>query len=303
MKIYTTVTKITLPILFMAYALIASAQQQILIVQSIQPCSKGEQPSYQLLVPQAKLKTVETAWKQYLKNKSKGKPEEQNGEWIIYGAVNKNVAPEGFNVFSKLLETTEGVILTAWFMRSDSSFISRETAADKTLAVEKYLHDFAVIAYREAVKDELAEENKKLSALENDLEQLIKDEEKANKKINEAQRSINRTKTEIRTNENDQKLKSDQIAKQKLTVESLKSTPGEAQKKSEKTLKQMENELKKLINANEKLHKQIDKWEKEIREEGRNIEKSKQDQYQKRSDIDKQKFLVKSLTDKLNNIK
>ncbi|MCW5908402.1 MAG: hypothetical protein KIS94_11120 [Chitinophagales bacterium] len=280
-----------------------SAQQKIRVVQLIQNCSKGEQNAYQTIIPQATLKDVEKDWKTYIKAKSKGKVEERSGEIFIYGAVNKNIAPEGFNLFSTLLETTEGVLLTAWFMRADSVFMSRETAPDKTLAAEKYLYDFAIIEYKAAVKNELNAENKKLAALESDLKQLINDEEKASKKINENERSISRTRTEIRTNENDQRLKKDQITKQKATVESLKSTPGDAQKAAEKTLKGLENELKKLVNENERLHKQIDKAEKEIREEQRNVDRSKQDQYLKRSDIDRQKTVCKSVADKLSNIK
>lgn len=289
-------TATTLPFL-------TSAQQKIKILQLIQTCSKGEQSAYQTIIPQATLKDVEKNWKTYIKTKSKGKVEERNGEIFIYGAVNKNLAPEGFNLFSTLLETTEGVLLTAWFMRNDSVFISRETAPDKTLAAEKYLYDFAIAEYKAAVKNELNAENKKLTALESDLKQLINDEEKANKKINENQRAINRTRTEIRTNENDQRLKQDQITKQKITVESLKNASDDAQKAAEKTLKRLENELKKLVNENERLYKQIDKAEKEIREQQRNIDRSKQDQYLKRSDIDKQKMLCKSIEDKLNNIK
>lgn len=295
--------KLAVLVVALVFAFSASAQREILVAQSIQACSKGEQPAYQVLIPEAKLKAVESNWKKKLRNKSKGKVEEQGGELIIYGAIDKNVAPEGFNVFSKLLETTEGVLLTAWFMRSDSSFISRETAADKTLAAEKYVRDFAVEEYKEVVKAELNGEQKKLSDLEGDLKQLVNEEEKANKKINENERSIGRTKTEIRTNEADQKLKSDQIAKQKTTVESLKNTPGDAYKEAEKTLKGMENEQKKLVNENEKLHKQIDKWEADIREEQRNIARSIQEQYQKRADIDKQKNVAKAVEEKLSNIK
>ncbi len=295
--------KLAVLLIALVFVYSASAQREILVAQSVQLCSKGEHASYQVLIPEAKLKAVESDWKKKLRNKSKGKVEEQGGELIIYGAVDKNVAPEGFNVFSKLLETTEGVLLTAWFMRSDSSFISRETATDKTLAAEKYVRDFAVEEYKEVVKAELNSEQKKLSDLEGDLKQLVNEEEKANKKINEDERSISRTKTEIRTNEADQKLKSDQIAKQKATVESLKNTPGDAYKEAEKTLKGMENELKKLVNENEKLHKQIDKWEADIREQQRAIHKSTQDQYQKRADIDKQKSVVKAVEDKLGNIK
>ncbi len=276
--------------------------QSISIQQSTQPCSHGEQPSFQLLIPQAKLKDVERDWTRYLKTKAKGKPEEVAGEIAMYGAVKKNVAPDGFNVFSKLLETTEGVMLTAWFMRSDSAFMSKEKDSNQALAVELYLQNFAVPEYKAIVKDELKSENKKLEDLQNDLKGFINAEEKSNSKINENERSISRNKTQLRTNENDQKNQQNRIGQQKVVVESLKRTPGDAYKEAEKTLKEMENELKKLVNENEKLNKQIDKWEKEIREEGRNIDQSKQDQSLKNTDIEKQRRVVKSVENKLKSI-
>lgn len=295
--------KLAVLVVALVFAFSASAQREILVAQSIQACSKGEQPAYQVLIPEAKLKNVENGWKKKLKAKSKGKLESINGEWIIYGAVDNNIAPDGFNVFSKLLETTEGVILTAWFMRSDSVFISRNTVADKSLAVEKYMRDFAVEEYRQVVQAELNAENKKLSDLESELKQLINTEEKANKKINENERSISRTKSEIRSNEGDQKTKEAEVKKQKGVAESLKVTPGDAYKEAQKTLKQLEGELKKLVSENEKMHKQIDKMEAEIREEQRNIARSIQEQYQKRADIDKQKKVAKAVEEKLSNIK
>lgn len=276
--------------------------QTIPIQQSTQPCSHGDQPAFQLLIPEAKLKDIERDWTRYLKAKAKGKTEEIAGEIVMYGAVKKNIAPDGFNVFSKLLETTEGVMITAWFMRSDSAFMSKEKDSNQTLAVEKYLQDFAIPEYKSIVKGELNSENKKLSDLQNDLKGFINSEEKSNSKINENERSINRNKTQIRTNENDQKNQQSRIGKQKTVVESLKSTPGDAYKEAGKTLKEMENGLKKLVNENEKLNKQIDKWEKEIREEGRNIDQSKQDQSLKNTAIERQRAVVKSVEDKLKSI-
>ena len=279
------------------------AQSTIAVEQTAQTFSRGEQPAYRVLIPKAKLKDVSNDWNKYLKTKSKGKVEEVNGETVIYGAVNKNVAPDGFNVFSKLLETTEGVQLTAWFMRSDSTFMSWKVDENQSKAVEKYMSDFGAAEYRDVVGAELKGEQKKLDELEKELKGFINEEEKSSKNINEAERSIERTKTEIKTNEGDQKLKSDQVAKQKAVVESLKATPGDAYKEADKTLRGFENELKKLINDNEKMHKQIDKAEKDIREERRNIDKSKQDQYAKRADIDKQRAVVKQVQEKLDGIK
>jgi hypothetical protein len=290
--------------LFTAVTLLSAtfAQADLTVTEKLRPNSKGTFNSFQVTIPQAKLKEVNRDWQKYLRDDANGKPEEINGEIIMRGAVNKNISPNPFIVYSKLLETNEGVVLTAWITEDDSVFISSELSNDKDLAAKKYVRDFAVQEFKEVVKEELSREKKTLDNLEDELKSFINDEDESRKKINEYERRIQRNRTAIGTNEGDQKNKIDQITAQKKTAESLRNMP-DAYKEANKTLKTYEDELKKLQKENEKLHKEIDAWQKDIRNEERNIDKSKADQKIKTEQIEKQKVVVKTVEEKLAAIK
>lgn len=277
--------------------------QNIEILDGERTFSKGTFPSYQFTIPQAYLKDVSKNWQKYIKAGSKGKVAEANGETIIAGAVNKNVSGTTFDIYSTLVETTEGVRLTAWLVGPDSAYISKANNTDRDLAAQKYLHDFAVEAYKDAVSRELKEQQDGLKALEDNLKEFIKEEEKSNKKINENERSIDRQKNAIKASENDQKNKADQIGAQKKVVEQQKAISEDAAKAAAKVQKDFEKELKQLEKDHEKLSKEIDKWEAEIREEGRNIDKTKQNQRLKNDSIEKQKLIIKAIEEKLAAIK
>lgn len=277
--------------------------QNIEILDGERTFSKGTFASYQFTIPQAYLKDVSKDWQKYIKAGSKGKVAEENGETSIAGAVNKNVSGTTFDVYSTLVETTDGVRMTVWLTGPDSAYISKANNTDKDLAAQKYLHDFAVEAYKDAVGRELKEQQDGLKSLEDNLKEFIKDEEKSNKKINEDERSIERQKNAIKMNDNDQKNKAEQIGAQKKLVEQQRAISADAAKDAEKTQKGYESELKKLEKDNEKLNKEIDNWEKDIREEGRNIEKSKQNQRLKNDAIEKQKLIIKAVEEKLAAIK
>lgn len=301
-KFFYSMNKPFLLLIMSALPITIFAQTEITVTETQRPNSKGSFNSFQVTIPQTKLKEVERDWQKYLRDGAKGKPESVNGEIIMRGAVSKNVSPNPFTVYSKLLETTGGVILTAWITEDDSVFISAELNNDKDLAAKKYVRDFAVEEYKEVVKEELKAEKKTLNNLEDELKSFINDEDKSRKKVNEHDRSIQRNRTAISTNEGDQKNKIEQITAQKKTAEALRNSP-DAYKEANKTLKTYEDELKKLQKENEKMQKEIDGWQKDIRTEERSIDKSKADQKLKTEQIEKQKAVVKTVEEKLANIK
>ncbi|MDW8418507.1 MAG: hypothetical protein RML37_03740 [Chitinophagales bacterium] len=279
-----------------------SAQADLQITTEVRSFSKGNYSSYQVTIPQASLRDTEREWMRYLRRGSKARPEMINGEIIQRGAVDKNVSPAPFIVYSKLLETGKEVILTAWFTDNDTLFYSAAQSSDRDIAVRKYLRDFAVLAYRNALSAELSREKQKLNALEEALEALIRSEERARRKINEHQRSIERNESAVRLNETEQKNKINQIAQQKRTAESLRSMP-EAYKAALKTAEQYESDLKKLQREHEKLHRGADSRRRDIRTLEREIEKSKSEQEVKKAQIASQTATVRSVEEKLNNIR
>ncbi len=292
-------------ILFAALCVVtvsAFAQKPVTLSEDTFAMSKGTQTGFQVEIPQITMIEAEKQWLKYVSTGSKGKATVLNGENTQTGVVNPNVSPNPFIVYSKLLETTEGVRLTTWFTENDTVFISKQLNNDQDLAVQKYIRDFAVAAYQDAVKDELKAEQDKQKALEKELNSLIKEEEKAAKKISESNRAIQKSTDNIATNNADVQDVSYKISDQKGMVERTASDAN-ANKGAKQTLKDLENQKKKLQSQSEAENKNIDAMNKTIREEERKIADLKEKGNSKTTQIEQQKQKVKEVQSKLDGIR
>lgn len=289
-------------LLFLPFVTLLSFSQSIIITETPASFSKGTHISYQTDILQATLKGLEKDWTKYISTGSKSKVVIANGEYAITGAINKNISPASFNIYSKLLETTTGVKLTAWFTENDSTYLSKETNADQAMAIEKFIRDFAVAEYQDAVKSELKLESDNLSELEKELNGYIKEEEKAAKKVSESNRSIQRSNDNIASNNANIQNVSFKISDQMGMVERTASDAN-ANKGAKQTLKDLENEKKKLQKSIETENKNIDNMNKQIRESERSIAENKEKQKTVFGKIEKQKQVVQAVQSKLDNIK
>ncbi len=278
------------------------AQKQITVLEDTFAMSKGTQTGFQVVVPQITLIEAEKQWLKYVATGTKVKATAVNGENIQPGAVNPNVSPKPFTIYSKLLETTEGVRITAWLTENDTIFFSKQVNSDQDLAVQKYIRDFAVAVYHNEVKDELQAEQDKQKALEKELNNLIKEEEKSGKKISESNRAIQKSTDNIATNNGDIQNMAYKISDQKGMVERTASDPN-AHKGAKQTLKDLENQRKKLQSQNVAENKNIDAMNKTIREEERKITDLKEREASKTTEIEQQKQKVKEVLTKLEGIR
>ncbi len=277
------------------------AQKPIVIEPAVRLMSKDTQPSYQFQIPQTTLKSVEKSWLKYLSSGSKGKATSASGENLQAGMVNTNISPKPLSVYSKLLETSEGVRITAWFTENDTMFLSKATSESQDLAIQKYLRDFATAEYKGAVSVELKAEQDKLNAQEKTLDGLYKEEEKAAKKISESKRSIQKSTDNTAKNNADIQNMSYKISDQQGMVERTASDAN-ANKGAKQTLKDLENQRKTLQKNNETEAKNIDNMNKQIREQERAITALKEKQKEAASQIEAQKSKVKEVQTKLDAI-
>ena len=173
------------------------AQKDITVSEGEKPMSLGTKNGYVAVIPQAKLKDVVEEWKKLIKKESKAKVEENAGEIKIIGAVNKNISSFPINLFSKLMETPDGIQLSAWVSEGEM-FVSTTAAADKSLAVQKFIHDFAAQQYRDGVKNELETEHKKAKELDKVYEEAVNAEKKAIENITNSNKEIEKIQGKIK---------------------------------------------------------------------------------------------------------
>ena len=278
------------------------SQEAISIEEAMKTMSKGSRNAFVTEIPQTKMKEVASAWKKFVRHETKNSVDKANNEYVIMGTVIQNISSGPINVYSTFLETGNGVKQTAYFTTDDSVFISSLNSEEKSIAVKKFMHDFAVQQYKVAVSHELETERKKFSNLENILDDLIKDNERANKRINEDNRRIDKAKDAIAVNRKEQETRAGEVAVQKETVRSLGHATGEERDREEKKLKVLEKEKKKLEKQNEIFHTDIEELESDIHKQERKIVKNEDAQKDKKEEIGSQKETVKSIEKKLKNI-
>ncbi|MBK6445915.1 MAG: hypothetical protein IPF81_11675 [Bacteroidetes bacterium] len=142
-----------------------------------------------------------------------------------------------------------------------------------------------------------------LKTLEGNLEDLISENDNSAKKINEYKRNIEQLKSDIKTTDKELDLKSEEVIRQKLYVESYTGTP-EAKAVEEKKFKDLSKQKNKLIDKKEDMYKEIDDKEKKIKDKERLIEKNTNEIIPAKKDqITVQKVAVQQVEVKLSVIK
>ena len=276
------------------------AQNAILISEDTKDMSAGSKNCYITLIPQAKAKDVISDWKKMLQKTTKEKLQDNNGETKATMVSVPNISTTPLTVYAKFVESTSGVQLSSWFAQGDS-FIATTVSADKSIAVQKYLHDFGAMEYKDAVKNELADEQKKLKELEKTYEGFVKDQKKAENGVTSAQREIE--KLQNKNKEEEGNIKQAIANKNSNYATTGQQSDLNNEKKRAKELQGYINDQQKAesnINSN---NKKIEKMQDKIKEETGNAEKAKQNQIPARANADSQKGIVQQVSDKLNNIK
>lgn len=280
----------------------AVAQKEIVVDEAPRAMSRDTQFSYLVDIPQATLKITEKNWLNYVSADSKGAATFVNGEHLQTEVNNKNISSQPVNIYSKLIETTEGVRLTVWITEKNFSFIANNPNSIEDLAIQKFVRDFAVKEYKEAVQEELKTEQNKQKELEKNANNSSKDYEHSNTKISKDQRTILQSKDNISTNTADIARTTLKIEEQKKMVEKTAADPN-ANKGAKKTLHNLEQSKENLQKQNNQLNKKIEDAEKEIREEIKNASTVQQKETFQSPELEAQRLKVYSIQTKLNNIK
>jgi hypothetical protein len=277
------------------------AQKDITISESDKEISAGTKNSYVVLIPEAKSKEVNQDWQKMLKKDTKGKVEDNKGEVKGTLIAIKNISLNPLTIYSKSVETKEGVQLSAWFADGDSIFISTAATADKSLAVQKYMHDFAVQEYKAVAKTQLETEQKAQKDLQKIYDGFVKDQKKAENAVTNAQKEIARLQDKNKDEEGNIKQAIANKNANKAIADQQKNLDAE-----QKHAKELQGYIKDQQKAEDNIksnNKRIEKLQDKIKEESAAADKAKQNQGPASSNIDAQKAKVAAASDKLNNIK
>ena len=292
-----------LAVLFAFASSIVYAQKEITVTSVKKKMSRGEQQGFQVSIPEGKLKDITSAYKKQLETNTKVDVKENGGELVTTGAVNKNFSDKPFTVYSKFLETPEGVDMTVFVSEDNENFISDDSDADKLTALKKSIRDFAVTEYKEIVNEKLDVENDKLKDLKKDLENLVEDESDNIKDISKKQREIENYTTKIETNKTLQASKTEQVTRQQSTVIEISDKKSPEYKLATTNLKEYQSERKSLEKDAEKMGREIDDNKADINKLEKKNEELKKQQATAQEKVDAQDKVVKAIEEELAGIK
>lgn len=286
----------------MLFSVSAIAQQTVVVDMIPQTTDNITQISYVVLIPQAQLKEVGNNWNRHLSKDSRGRSSDNNGVHVQENVLVKNISPDRFEMYSKMSETLEGVHLNVWLTQNGRALVSKTPDSALDLAAKKYVYDFAISQYREAVQLELKKEEEKLKKMEEGLAGLIKTKEQSIQTVRQNEREGERITTAMDVTEKDIDNAALDIHDQKQMVKATAADPN-AMKGAEKTLGNLQDDKQSLQKDNRKKSESLDDLEKANRKEARVMDTNEQNVALKTAAIETQKQVVQDVQTKLNNIK
>ena len=300
-------TRFTQFFLFLLIPCFLDAQKKIEVTNENVNMSKGNQPVYVVIIPEANLESVKKEWIKLIRQNTKSKVEETGSEINIQGTLINEIYNQPINIYSALISADSAIKLVSAF-EIDSVFFELDDK-NKTIENEKihtsikgFVRKFAVDQYKVAVQLQADSEEKKLNNLNKEFENLNKQVESDRKEIKENEQNIKNSQDAIATYEKDNERMVAEINAKKEANASIKDNP-ELQKTAKDQLKDLEKEKNSIENNLEKEQKNIVKYQANIEELNGAIENNIQLIEEKKSEITNQEATVKQVTTKLNGIK
>lgn len=295
MKIFTLVIVLT--------SFLAKAQDSLQVTEQNKSFSLGNRNAFILEIPQATVKNTKSDWKSYLRSNTKRSTSEKDGELVLPKGTITDITSDSVTVFSTVTSAGPKSILTVFFLKNDSSYISSSTNASAANAASFFMRKFGISEYKNAVLIELKQEIKKSDDLEKKVSNLESENENFRKKIDQNDRFVSRTRDDIKANEADQVLKSNNIVEQKTLLNHFTGT-AEQLKIEDKKLKSMTKELEKLRDNKDKLLDKISGRQSDNRDYQKSIDKNLSETIPAaKGEVSQQKFVVTAIQNKLTNIK
>ncbi len=303
MKKGSGIFSLLLPAIFCSILLnSASAQDSLFVTESVMMMSQGKQNGFSILIPIIRAKDGEKIWKKFISTETKSSLRKEDNELVLQHAVIKTMGSDTFNVYVFFAAKEEGTFLYSFFSGTDSVFISSNKHEALSNSSKILLHNFAVIAYKEGVSEQLKDENDKLEKLEGELKEIDKNNSNLENQIKKNNREIDRTKKEIETLEKQEEFATSEVLKQKQLLTTFVGSK-ESRDIESKKLKDMEKEKKKIIKDIENSNRKIDHIEDEIKSAEKSIDKNNNTLIpDKQQEISNQKQVIKQVDTLLQNI-
>jgi hypothetical protein len=200
------------------------------------PMSQGNNNAILLELDYLDAEKVSDEFEKYVED-FKAKTKKKKGEIFADNAQIKSIGGNNtIDIYAKAEKGVGKTVLTVWFDLG-GAYLSAKTHPDKYIEAEKWLREFSKRMVKKSIEDELKAEQKKLEALQDEQKDLVRDKEKLDKgivdgeknikemenKINQTKQNIEKSKQDIVTNLDKQKVKNEDIEKQKEVIKRVEA--------------------------------------------------------------------------------
>lgn len=248
---------------------VLKAQEIVKVEQSVINQAEGSIPALKVKIFQANMEDVIKEWGKLVisetDKKSRKKPVVSKNDYAIDSVNLTQITDKPLKVISLFIQNDWGVeMITA--LKSEGSYLDSTNQLVYQRA-SRFIRDFALSEYHEAVEVELSDEERELKALENRLDQLIKDNTGLRKDISSYEQDIVDANEEIAIQKANRETKNNQIMEQesiisrvrgdKLMVKEQKQILNELKRDRQKISNKISREEKSIITANSKINKAV----------------------------------------------
>jgi hypothetical protein len=279
-------------VLLMLAGLTSMAQEEIIVNMQERPSSQGLQPAFEVEIPQATspdaLRILERTLSPRRLFSKNQKFVQESDEWIMRGVDVKKISSSPLTVIAQVSSFPERIFVRI-FLSDDLGFVgSSESMSAKADDASRFVRDYALEVYRDAVEKELRSEQNILRSLEQDLRKMGRRQSSNDRKINNLKSDNLEMRNEIRNYEMRMQRK-----------DSFNATGESAQI----VLEQHETDTKQLQKDIRSNQRKINRNERRISKFERQANRSVRDQRDILDQIDRQKIVVNEVETKLRNIR
>ena len=254
------------------------------------------QKVFSLFVMNSSIDEVEKAWDKYMESGNKVKMVADGSYRTMEGAINKNIDPnQPIDIFSELAQGRKGVFVYVAIRLPDSTWISPEGNADKTIRTEKILMRFGKLIYKEYLMDELKDQENKLDDLEKDYNGILKKQTNLKKEIQSDSLEIFNIENDIKAAKENYKSVADELSRKEREMRNTEFTSDDAKKIAEKELKDLQKEKKRIAKSIEKMQNDVIEVNNNIVEADYYLQLAKEDEQKVLEKIFEQKKIVDKL--------
>lgn len=261
-------TLITLAVIFpLCFINLSNAQEVVKVEQTVINLSEENIPALKVKIYQANIEDVIKEWGKLVVSetdkKSRKKPIVSKNDYAIDSVSLSQISDKPINVTSIFSQHDWGVeMMTA--LKLNGSYLDSTNKMVYQRA-SRFIRDFALSKYYDAVEVELSDEERELKALENRLDQLMKENTGLRKDISSYEQDIVDANEEIAIQKANREAKNMQIMEQesiitrvrgdKLLVKEQKKILNDLKRDRQKISNRISKEERNIITANSNISK------------------------------------------------